>query len=71
MAVDEERSKEHIENFENHISDFLCKMSTDLDLIKYECRVNNWDDEIISFTEDACLNLGFTLAILKNWYKKD
>lgn len=53
MAVDEERSKERIENFENHISDFLCKMSTDLDLIKYECRVNNWDDEIVSFTEDG------------------
>lgn len=65
-----ERSKEKVNNLKSTIADFLCKVEYDIEMMKFECDENKWNDDVLYGINEGCLKLGFALASLDKWFEE-
>lgn len=65
-----ERSKERVNNLKSTIADFLCKVEYDIEMMKFECDENKWNDDVLYGINEGCLKLGFALASLDKWFEE-
>ena len=68
---DEARAKRRVEELKQVISDSLNNLEIPLDFFKFECDQMGWDSGVEVQIRDACMELGFALATLMNWYKDE
>jgi len=69
MEIDA-RAKNRVEDLRNALANSLNSIEGSLELFKFECQFNKWNDDIVMQIEDGCLQLGFALATLTNWWKE-
>ena len=71
IPKDAPRSWERVDELRQAIADALNNIEGRLDLFQFECKDNNWNDEIVFQIEEGCLKFGYALATLDNWWKDD
>lgn len=69
--IDTDRSKERVNNLKSTIAAFLCKVENDIEMMRFECDKNEWNDDVLYGINEGCLKLGFALAALDKWFEED
>lgn len=68
---DEARAKQRVEELKQALADALNNIEWKVDVFKFECEQMEWNNDVAIQIEGACKELGFALATLMNWYKKE
>ena len=68
---EEQRARERVEDLKIALADSLNMIEGALEMFKFECEFNRWNDDVCMQIDDGCRQLGFALATICNWYKDD
>lgn len=67
----EKRARERVEDLKMAIARGIGRIENPLDMFKYECSENKWNDEVAFQIEEGITKLGMALATLCTWYDEE
>lgn len=67
IIMDQDSARGKRERLIKSIATFLNDVKDELEDFRTECLVNNWDGTVLMEIEQACSQLGFSLASLVTW----
>lgn len=65
------RARERVEDLRKAVANAINLVENPLEMMKFECDENKWNDEVCAQIEEAVAKLGFALATLTTWYDGD
>lgn len=66
-----ERARKRVEDYRMALAKAIAKLCALNDLMQFECRDNEWDEEVCYVAQEALLKLGNVLARLTIWYEDE
>ena len=64
-------SRQRVSEMRQALADSINKLELNIEMFKFVCEQNEWNDDVVYQIEEGALKLGMALATLVNWYKDE